>query len=152
YGTPNQGLSNQVIQLSPDAVQEFRVVADNYSAEYGRAGGAVVNAAMRSGTNELHGTLWEFLRNTQLNAVGFFQPVGGSKPTLVQNQFGAAVGGPIKRDRLFVFGDYEALRSATHKLSYATVPTLDQRNGILGVPVRNPYTGANYPDGRIPAS
>jgi hypothetical protein len=152
YGTANQGLSNQVIQLSPDAVQEFRVVADNYSAEYGRAGGAVVNAAMRSGTNELHGTLWEFLRNTQLNAVGFFQPVGGSKPTLVQNQFGAAAGGPIKRDRLFVFGDYEALRSATHKLSYATVPTLDQRNGILGVPVRNPYTGANYPDGRIPAS
>ncbi len=150
YGTANQGLSNQVVQLSPDAVQEFKVVADNYGAEYGRAGGAVVNATMRTGTNELHGSIWEFMRNTDLNAVGFFKPVGGTKPTLVQNQFGGAAGGPIKRDRVFIFADYEGERDVSHKLVFATVPTLNQRNGIMGVPVRNPYTGALYAGNTIP--
>src|SRR5215471_5531618 len=95
YATSNQGYSNEVVQPPPDAVQEFRVQTDNYSAEYGRAAGAVVNASIRSGGNEFHGSAWEFLRNTQLNAVGFFKPVGGS-PTLVQNQFGGALGGPIR--------------------------------------------------------
>ncbi len=150
YGTANQGLSNQVVQLSPDAVQEFKVVADNYSAEYGRAGGAVVNATMRSGTNQLHGSIWEFMRNTDLNAVGFFKPTGGTKPTLVQNQFGGAAGGPIRKDRLFIFGDYEAERDVSHKLVFATVPRLNQQKGIMGVPVRNPYTGALYPGNTIP--
>ncbi|MGC9971542.1 MAG: TonB-dependent receptor [Bryobacteraceae bacterium] len=152
YGTANQGLSNQVTQLSPDAVQEFRVVADNYSAEYGRAGGAVVNASTRSGTNELHGSAWEFLRNTDLNAVGFFKPIGGTKPTLVQNQFGGAAGGPIKKDRLFVFGDYEGFRNVARQLAFTTVPTLDQRLGIFGTPIKNPYTGQVYSGGTIPAS
>jgi hypothetical protein len=150
YGTANQGLSNQVVQLSPDAVQEFKVVTDNYSAEYGRAGGAVVNATMRTGTDELHGTVWEFLRNTDLNAVGFFKPAGGVKPTLVQNQFGGAAGGPIKKDKLFVFGDYEGERDVSHKLVFATVPTLDQRHGVMGVPVRNPFDGSLYPGNTIP--
>ena len=76
YGTSNQGFSNQVVQLSPDAVQEFRLETNNFSAEYGRAGGAVINATSRSGTNQVHGVLWEYLRNTQLNAIGFFRPAG----------------------------------------------------------------------------
>ncbi|MGH9664261.1 MAG: TonB-dependent receptor plug domain-containing protein, partial [Bryobacteraceae bacterium] len=74
YGTSNQGFSNQIVQLSPDAVAEFRVETDNYSAKYGRASGAVIVATTKSGTNQLHGALWEFLRNTDLNAIGFFQP------------------------------------------------------------------------------
>src|SRR5205085_9697498 len=71
YGTSNQGFSNQVVQASPDAVQEFKVQTDNFSAEYGRAGGAVINASLRSGTNQFHGSLYDFVRNTSLNAVGF---------------------------------------------------------------------------------
>src|SRR5450759_2505702 len=87
YSTSNQGFSNQVAQPSPDAIAEFKVVTSNFSAEYGRVGGAVVNTVMRSGTNQLHGTLYEFLRNTSLNAVGFFKPAGGAKPPLQRNQY-----------------------------------------------------------------
>ena len=82
YGTSNQGFSNQVIQVSPDAVAEFKVQTNNYSAEYGRSGGAVVNASYRSGTNQFHGSVWEFFRDTALNATGFFKPTGGTKPSL----------------------------------------------------------------------
>lgn len=74
YGTSNQGFSNQVVQASPDAVQEFRVQTNNFSAEFGRAGGAVINASIRSGTNEFRGSAYDFLRDTSLNAVGFFKP------------------------------------------------------------------------------
>ena len=100
YGTSNQGFSNQVIQVSPDAVAEFKVQTNNYSAEYGRSGGAVINATYRSGTNEFRGSVWEFNRNTALNATGFFQPTGGSKPSLNRNQFGFVLGGPIVRDHV----------------------------------------------------
>src|SRR5215831_5737973 len=150
YGTSNQAFSYQVVQASPDAVQEFRFDTNNYSAEYGRAAGAVINASIRSGTNQYHGAAWEFLRNTQLNAVGFFQPVGGQKPTLVQNQFGGALGGPILRNKLFFFTDYEGFRSAAHTLSYSTLPTADQKHGNLGTPIASPYTGAVYSNGVIP--
>jgi len=151
-GTSNQGFSNQVVQIAPDAVQEYRVETSNYSAEYGRASGGVINATMRSGTNTLHGSAWEYLRNTDLNAVGFFQPLGGVKPVYLQNQFGAAAGGPIIRNKLFIFGDYEGLRRITRTLTYATVPTGDQKAGNVGVPVVNPYTGAVYGNGVIPQS
>ncbi len=152
YGTSNQGLSNQVIQVSPDALQEFKVITNAYSAEYGHVGGAVVNASLRSGTNQIHGTVWEFLRNTDLNAVGFFQPVGGQKPVYIQNQFGAAGGGPIKKDKIFVFVDYEGWRRLQKALTFGTVPTLSQRTGNLGVPVQNPYTGQIFSNGIIPQS
>src|SRR5688572_16700887 len=81
YGTSNQGFSNQVVQVSPDAVEEFKVQTNNFSAEFGRAGGAVINATFRSGTNQFRGTAWEFNRNTALNATGYFRPSTG-KPTL----------------------------------------------------------------------
>ena len=151
-GTSNQGFSNQVIQVTPDAVAEYRVETDNYSAEYGRASGGVINATTRSGTNTLHGSVWEFLRNTDLNAVGFFQPLGGIKPTYIQNQFGAAAGGPILRNKLFLFGDYEGERRITTVLTFATVPTATQRSGNVGTPVVNPLTGALYANGVIPPS
>jgi hypothetical protein len=152
YGTSNQGFSNQVVQASPDAVQEFKVQTNNFSAEFGRAGGAVINASIRSGTNQFHGSVYEFLRNTSLNAVGFFKPTRGLKPVLVQNQFGFAFGGPIIRDKTFFFLDYEGFRRITSSLVFATVPTAAQRNGQLGVPVRNPFTGVVYQDGNIPAN
>ena len=151
YGTSNQGFSNQVVQLTPDAVQEFKVQTNNFSAEYGRAGGAVINASVRSGTNQLHGSVWEYLRNTKLNAVGFFKPSTG-KPTLVQNQFGGALGGPIKKDKMFIFGDYEGFRRVDRTLQFASLPSADQRSGRIGVPVRNPFTGDIYSDGVIPTS
>jgi hypothetical protein len=152
YGTSNQGLSNQVIQVSPDALQEFKVITDNYSAEYGHVGGAVVNATLRSGTNELHGTIWDFLRNTDLNAVGFFKPAGGQKPVYIQNQFGAAAGGAIKKNKIFLFGDYEGWRRLQSSLTFGNVPTLDQRNGIFNIAVQNPYTGQVYAHNTIPVS
>jgi hypothetical protein len=149
YGTSNQAFSYQVIQASPDAVQEFRFDTNNYSAEFGRAAGAVINASIRSGTNEFHGSAWEFLRNTKLNAVGFFQPTANTKPAMVRSQFGGAFGGPIRRNKLFFFADYEGYRSSDHTASFLTVPTPAQKQGLLGINVVNPITkiayGANTP-------
>jgi len=147
YSTSNQGYSNQVAQPSPDAIAEFKVITSNYSAEYGRVGGAVVNAAMRSGTNQFHGTAYEFLRNTNLNAVGFIfvPPPVFVKPTLQRNQFGLTIGGPFIKNKLFFFADYEGYRSLQHALAFDTIPTLSERNGVLPVPVVNPATGAVYP-------
>ena len=152
YGTSNQGFSNQVVQASPDAVQEFKVQTNNFSAEFGRAGGAVINASLRSGANDFHGSVYDFLRNTSLNATGFFKPTRGQKPVLIQNQFGGTIGGPIIKEKTFFFFDYEGFRRITHSLQFATVPTAAQRNGQLGAPVRNPFTGVVYQDGNIPAN
>jgi hypothetical protein len=152
YGTSNQGFSNQVVQLSPDAVQEFRIETNSFSAEYGRAGGGVINAAVRSGTNQFHGAAWNFLRNTDLNAVGFFKPRENRKPTLQQNQFGATFGGPIRKDKMFFFADYEGYRRIRRGLTLSTLPTMEQRTGNLGVPVANPLTGETYLNGIVPQS
>jgi hypothetical protein len=150
YGTSNQGFSNQVVQLSPDAVQEFRIETTNYSAEFGRAGGGIINATIRSGTNQFHGSAWNFLRNTSLNATGFFKPVNNEKPVFIQNQFGATLGGPIKRDKLFFFVDYEGFRRISKQITFADLPSMEQRQGNLGIPIRNPYTGEVYQNGIIP--
>jgi hypothetical protein len=147
YSTSNQGFSNQVANPSPDAVAEFKVITSNFSAEYGRVGGAVVNVVMRSGTNQLHGTLYEFLRNTDLNAVGYFKPSGGVKPTLQRNQFGGTIGGPIVKNKIFFFGDYEGFRQIQKVLAFTSIPNLNDRTGILPVPVANPLTGAVYAAG-----
>ena len=133
--------------MSPDAVAEFKVQTNNYSAEYGRSGGAVVNASYRSGTNQFRGSGWEFFRDTALNATGFFKPTGGSKPTLSRHQFGYVAGGPIARDRTFFFTDYEGFRQTQRTLVFSTIPTLPQRQGVLSVPVVHPFTGVLYPAG-----
>jgi hypothetical protein len=151
YGTSNQGFSNQVVQVSPDAVEEFKVQTNNFSAEFGRAGGAVINATFRSGTNQFHGTAWEFNRNTALNAVGYFKPTTG-KPTLNRNQFGGVFGGPVVRNRAFFFANYEGFRQVQRAVTFSSVPTADQRRGIMGKPVTNPLTGEVYADGVIPQS
>lgn len=163
YGTSNQSFSSQVVQVSPDAIAEFKVQTNTYSAEFGRSGGAVINATYRSGTNRFHGSAWEFNRNTVLNAVGFFKPTGGVKPPLNRNQFGFTFGGPIIKDRTFFFGDYEGFRQIQKNLVFSTIPTLAQRQGILNIttvvngqpviqPIRNPITGVIYTDGRVPLS
>jgi len=145
YGTSNQGYSAQVVQPSPDAIAEFKVITSNYSAEYGRVGGAVVNAVMRSGTNQFHGTAYEFIRNTDLNAGGyeFSQPF--VKPPLQRNQFGATIGGPIIKNKLFFFGDYEGYRQLQHYPNFDSLPNANDRAGILPVTVVNPLTGVVYP-------
>src|SRR5215475_8770466 len=152
YGTSNQGFSNQVVQVSPDAVAEFKVQTNNYSAEYGRAGGAVINASLRGGTNQFHGSMYEYLRNTNLNAVGFVKPAGNVKPVLIQNQFGLSAGGPIKRNTLFFFTDYEGFRRISKILQFATIPTVAQREGNLGIPVMDPTNGTVYANGIIPSN
>src|SRR5262249_40135417 len=152
YGTSNQNYSSQVVQASPDALAEFRVITSNFSAEYGRAGGAIINAVLRSGTNQYHASVFEFLRNTNLNAVGFFKPPTG-KPALHRNQFGATVGGPFVKNKLFFFGDYEGYRQTQGYVNFYSVPSTSDRQGILPVSVVNPLTGAVYSAGTaIPVS
>ncbi len=146
YGTSNQGFSNQVMQPAPDAVGEFKVVTNNMSAEYGRAAGATINVNYRSGTNTLHGSGWEFLRDTSMNAVGFFKPTTG-KPTIDRNQFGGVVGGPILKNKAFFFGDYEGLRQTRRLTGFSTIATPAQRQGLLSVDVRDPRTGVTYAAG-----
>src|SRR6202000_2833746 len=108
YGESNQGFDNQIIAVPPDSVAQFQVVTDNESAEFGRSSGATVNVASQSGTNPFHATAYEFIRNTDLNAAGFFKPliVGSAgaivpfrKPVFNRNQFGGNVGGPIIKDK-----------------------------------------------------
>ena len=161
YGESNQGFDNQIISVPPDSVAQFSVVTNNESAEYGRSSGATVNVATQSGSNRIHATAYEFLRNTDLNAAGFFKPtligtngpVPFRKPTTNRNQFGGNVGGPIIHDKLFFFLDYEGFRAITKPLFVLTLPTEDELNGVLAVPVRDPLTGAVYAAGTaIPQS
>jgi hypothetical protein len=153
YGTSNQGFSNQVMQPPPDAIAAFQVVTNNTSAEFGRSGGATVNVAYASGTNGFHLSLWEFLRNTNLNAVGFFRPRFGTQFPFHRNQFGAVFSGPIVKNRVFFLVDYEGFRQIRNIPTYQTIATTSQRQGILPVTVTNPLTGRTYAAGtQIPAS
>jgi hypothetical protein len=147
YGTSNQGFSNQVMQPPPDAVSEFRVVTNNQSAEYGRAAGATVNVAYRSGANRFTGGAWEFFRDTALNATTYFKPADGSKPPLRRNQYGGVFGGPIVKDKAFFFGDFEGFRQDRKATAFSTLPTATQNAGVLAVDIRDPRTGAVYPAG-----
>ncbi len=163
YGESNQGFDNQIIAIPPDSVAQFQVVTDNESAEYGRSSGATINVASQSGTNRFHATVYEFIRNTDLNAAGFFKPLTVSntgttvpfvKPTFNRNQFGVNFGGPIIKDKLFYFVDYEGFRQVLKPLSVLTLPTQNELNGVLVVPVKNALNpGVVYPAGTpIPAS
>jgi hypothetical protein len=131
--------------LGVDAIQEFSVLTSNYSAEYGKTSGGVVNAITRSGTNQIHGSAYEFVRNSAMDAKNFFDDHSKSIPPYSRNQFGGAVGGPIIKNRTFFFADYEANRSSKGISNLVTVPSQDARNGILvGVPqfTVDPYAAA----------
>lgn len=154
YGESNQGFDNQIIAVPPDSVAQWDVVTNNENAEYGRGSGATINVASASGTNRYHATLYEFIRNTDLNAAGFFKPTLVSntgtaqpfvKPAFNRNQFGMNFGGPILHERLFFFLDYEGFRQTLKPLTVYSLPTQNELNGILVVPVKNPQTGQVYP-------
>jgi hypothetical protein len=115
---------------SPDAVSEFRVQSNNNTAEYGRYTGGVINIASKGGTNEFHGTAYEFLRNKVLNATDFFaNRTGAGRPAFVQNQFGGAIGGPVRKDKTFFFFNYEGFRARQGAFFSRTVPTPEQYTG-----------------------
>ncbi|HLK32515.1 MAG TPA: carboxypeptidase regulatory-like domain-containing protein, partial [Terriglobales bacterium] len=138
--------------LGVDAVQEFSVLTSNYSAEYGRTSGGIINAVTKSGTNSLHGDVYEFLRNSALDARNYFDPT--QIPAFRRNQFGAALGGPIVKDKTFFFGDYEGLRENQGITATVPVPSDAVRHGILcSIPQPGPggcsphmVTGAFNPD------
>jgi carboxypeptidase family protein/TonB-dependent receptor-like protein len=123
--------------LGVDAIKEFKIVATTFSAEYGRATGAVVSAVTRSGTNELHGTLFEFLRNNAFDSRTIFDLEdhnGDGKadlPPFRRNQFGGVLGGPIAKDKTFFFGAYEGFRQVRNETTIAVVPTVAAKQGIL---------------------
>ncbi len=163
YGTSNQGFANENIAPSPDAVGEFRIETDNYSAEYGRASGAVINVSVRSGTNNFHGRAWDYLRNTALNAIGPFTPAAGIKQVFIRNQFGGTFGGPIWKDHTFFFTDYEGVRQIfRNPASTGTIPNNEQRAGTFllhrvdgstaPIPLLNPITGVAYTSGTLPTA
>jgi len=155
-----------------DATEEFRVQTNKFSAEYGRTAGAVVNFSIKSGTNELHGTVYEFLRNKDLNANNFFfNRAGTVRAPLIQNQFGASAGGPIRKDKAFFFVNWEDYRIRQISPSITTVPTALERAGNFSqtynsagsmIVVADPltslqlangsYTRTAFPGNIIPAS
>ena len=120
--------SNQVVKPSIDAIQEFKLETHNYGAEFGRGGGAVVQVTTKGGINEVHGALFEFLRNEKLDANDFFNS-GNEQPPFRQNQFGGVVGGPIIKNRMFYFGSYEGTRIREKLTVLSTVPTPTQVDG-----------------------
>jgi outer membrane receptor protein involved in Fe transport len=138
--------------IGVDAIQEFSVVTSNAPADYGKTSGGVINAASRSGTNSLHGTAYEFLRNSALDTRNFFDKA--SVPPFKRNQFGASAGGPIIKDHTFFFADYEGLRQGLSSTNTITVPSQEVHNGILcsiaqtGANACTPHqvTGAMNPD------
>src|SRR5262249_40939852 len=137
-----------------EAVQEVHVSTSNYNAEFGRAGGAVVNVATRGGTNQLHGALYEFHRSTDFRARDFFNTTDKPKPTYIRNQFGAAVGGPIIKNKTFFFGAYQGLylrQSATSIVSVPATPWLSGNfSAVPGLQLFDPATGNPDGTGRTP--
>jgi hypothetical protein len=118
--------------LGVDAIEEFSVITSNYSAEYGKTSGGVVNAITRSGTNQIHGSAYEFIRNSALDAKNYFDV--GNIPPFKRNQFGGTVGGPIQKDKTFFFADYEGIRQSLGVTTVATVPSEVSRTGKLFTP------------------
>ncbi len=119
------------VLLGVDAVLEFQVLTNAYSAEFGRSSGGVINAVTRSGSNQLHGSLFEFLRNSKLDAKNFFDPASHPIPAFKRNQFGATAGGPLRRDKTFFFGAYESLIERLGITGVTAVPDANARRGLL---------------------
>ncbi len=136
---------------NPDAIQEFNLQANNFTAEYGNAGGGIVNIVTRSGTNDFHGTAFEFVRNGNLNARNFFAP---TQDTLKRNQFGGSIGGPILKNKLFFFGTYQGTRATAAASGNVTfVPTAAERRGdFTGTKqLVDPVTRVPFPNNQIPS-
>jgi hypothetical protein len=147
--------NNIVISPNPDAVQEFKILTNNYDAEYGRTSGGIVNQVIKSGTNAFHGTAFEFLRNDALNARDFFLP---DTTPFKRNVFGGSVGGPIKKDKTFFFGSYQGTRRREGQVAPVfQVLSPAERNGdfselLPGTQLVNPVTGTNYVNNQVPVN
>jgi hypothetical protein len=140
---------------SVDAIEEFRVQTGNFSAEYGFSAGTNINVQLKSGTNQFHGSVFEFIRNDAVDARNYFRVAPLRKNILRQNQFGATIGGPIRRNKTFFFFSYEGLRSTAETPSLQFVLTPAQRNGDFSAyagTLRNPYTGGTYASKQIPVN
>ena len=142
-----------------DAIEEFRVETNSSSAEYGRSNGGVIMVNQKSGSNSLHGTLFEFFRNEALNARNLFATTG-AKPRFRRNQYGFVLGGPIQKNRTFFFVDWQGTRLDTGVVRTSTVPTSAQKRGVFAQPIFDPRSttpdGAGYvrdpfPGNTIPA-
>ncbi len=156
-GVDNNDLYINRIVVSPplDSLREYRLHAANYQAEYGRSGGAQINVVSRSGTNQFHGSIYNYLRNDSLDARNFFDPAGEPIPPFRRNQFGVSTGGPIRKSKAFFFGGYEGTRILDAVTRTARVPTASELAGDftrLGRPITDPFTQAPFPNSRIPAS
>jgi len=127
------------VSLGSDAVEQFTVLTSNYPAQYGRSSGGIIGASTRSGTKSFHGSVFEYIRNDAFDARNFFD---AAKPAFHRNQFGGSAGGPIWKDRTFIFGDYEGLRQSQGITQVATVPSAAARSGNLS-------TGKVTPDPTI---
>ena len=140
YSNSFRGENVQLVQPSIEALQEFKIQTNAYSAEFGRSSGAVVNATIKSGTNTIRGSVYEFLRDDALDANNFFSnALGAPKPKRERNQFGVAVGGPLVRNRTFWFADYEGLRDAEGVPRVRQVPTAAEKAGIFSSAVVDPF-------------
>ena len=140
---------------SVDAIQEFKVQSANYSAEYGGNAGANITMQLRSGTNRFHGTVFNFLRNDNLDARGYYRPEPLPKDVLRRNQFGAVISGPVIRDKTFFMASYEGVRSAIERAGTAVVLTPEMRRGDFSAvsgTITDPLSGNPFPNNMIPAS
>src|SRR4029077_20792386 len=146
-----------IVLPAPDAIQEFRTEENSMNAEFGR-GGAAINVVIKSGANQIHGGLYEFIRNDKLDAVNYFSP--GQAP-FKRNQFGALLGGPIRKNKTFLFGDYSGYRLRETDPFISSVPTALERTGDFSewlspnlpsaqqIQLVNPYTGSPIPNNRL---
>ncbi|MBV8224521.1 MAG: TonB-dependent receptor [Verrucomicrobia bacterium] len=144
-------LASAAVVPSVEAIQEFKMQTNLYTAEFGGGGGAIVNVLTKSGTNEVHGSVYEFLRNDAFDAHNFFSP---TVSVLKRNQFGVSLGAPIRKNRTFVFGNYEGFLEHQAPTHDATVPTLLERQGDFSqsaVKPTDPSTGQAFPGNVIPA-
>ena len=138
-------VNGPAIQPSPDAIEEFRVITNTFDAEYGRNSGSVVNVVTKSGTNSIHGDTYEFLRNEKLDSRGYFDP---SLADYKQNQFGATLGGPIKKDKTFIFGSYEGDRLRQGISSGNVIlPTAANATGDFSGALSTPGSGSSSSSG-----
>jgi len=145
-----RGLDNRardMLRPPLDALNEFQVQTSNYSPEFGASAGAVIMAVTKNGTNQLHGSAYDFLRNDNMDAADYFaQP--GVKPLLVQNQYGGSLGGPIVKDRAWIFGAYEGTPTRSESVGLTSVPTAAMRAGNFGsTPIFDPLSTAPNPSG-----
>jgi hypothetical protein len=155
-GMDNNSLSEDLVSQAsyvvgppPDAIAEFRVQTNSMSAEFGRSGGAVLNVNIKAGTNDLHGTVYEFLRNSAMDAKNYYDSPDSPIPPFKQNQFGFSAGGPIIKNKTFIFGDYQGTRIRSSQTTFANVPTSAWRTGDFSSfqTIFDPQSTVVNPDG-----